>query len=683
MSSWINTRSTIRRYVLKHNQQDNINTNSVYSTSNIINNINHNVNTTQTTTHNVASSHVYKKIKNIAYFISHSGLFESEVVVLKKLGYHLYIPISKTSIEQDITNIRNIKLLDKELDVLDMYNPLCEEEPSDEVIHIIKNNFDIIFVSVVNMKLIHKLALQTNKPIIIRIFGRDGNYNYYDYYEQIKQYNNVYFGMAYKEILDLEPKESHHKYLFLPLPMNHYYDSYINTWNGDNNKLMFVCSHIEESPYYMDIYKSFKNNFSNFLYTIYGKHGVFSGSNKVGEIIKNDPTIVPNLSNEEFTQALQNNKVLFYHSIEKRHVHYHPIEATTVGMPVIFMAGSLFDSLTNNSSSGRAVTIEEAKIKIQRIMNNDTAFCKKVVSDNRIIFEKMSDDNYSKCLYSVLEQLKINKLNVCLIPHYGLGDIICMIPVINYLAEYYNKIKVVCLSHNVNNFKSFFIDNPNISYIIPKNESKNIMSNYPFNEELHQDELYDCDILRCGLHYESFNKKHNIIISPIRHPNPYHSFDNINIPYTVFWKYFKIPDNNDNNNLYKLLKFSGIPEYIFLHTSTSDEKLDYYDKKWLLSKYNIDSNVTLVINPNMNIYNSKHYFHKIAEQFVNKPILQYKELLINASSIFVTNSAFFCLAIHLNLNAKYKIVFKRNNASVKYIWCLESGCTNINYFTEI
>jgi hypothetical protein len=275
--------------------------------------------------------------------------------------------------------------------------------------------------------------------------------------------------------------------------------------------------------------------------------------------------------------------------------------------------------------------------------------------------------------------------NVCLIPHYGLGDIICMIPVINYLCKHYNKVKVVCLSHNSNNFKSFFSDNPNVLYIIPKNEKNKVMDNYPFNEELHSDDLYDCDILRCGLHKEAYNKKYNIQTINIDYNKiPFSFYYDLNIQYNVFWNYFKLPDTNKEESIYNILNNNGITDYIFIHNRTSDGILSNIDRIWLSKKYNIDSNITLLINPNENMYNKGHFFYNLAEQFINKPILQYKDIIINASSIFLSNSAFFCLALHLDMKAINKIVFKRTATSLKYVWDIKYGYKPINnIFTEI
>lgn len=83
------------------------------------------------------------------------------------------------------------------------------------------------------------------------------------------------------------------------------------------------------------------------------------------------------------------------------------------------------------------------------------------------------------------------------------------------------------------------------------------------------------------------------------------------------------------------------------------------------------------------MYKKSHYFYDIAEMFINKNILNYKDILINATSIFLSNSAFFSLAIHLDLKATNKIVFKRDGYSINYLWTPEYGYNKTSTFIEL
>ena len=347
MSSWLNKNRMIRTRVFKDIPTNNTDNNSLDIYSYI---------------------QPYRKIRNIAYLSLHPGLVNGEVKILKDLGYKIYIPKKDNQCEDNINIYRNTDLNNDKLDILDSFNPYIDI-PSDIIIDIILENFDIIFVTLLSMNIVHKIALKSNKPIIIRIFGKAGNYNYEDSYKEIAKYPNVYFGMGYKEMLEIEPVHSIHKYIYLPLPPNYYFEPYYNTWRNKTNKIMTVCSYIDESEYYKNIYNNFKKTFGDLPHVIYGRHGIMDGViSPLGETIKNDNCIIPNASLDIYTKAFQDNNVLYYHSIEPRHIHYHPIEAIMIGMPVIFLHNSLLDTLTDKNSNGRCKNDIEAKEKILRII---------------------------------------------------------------------------------------------------------------------------------------------------------------------------------------------------------------------------------------------------------------------------------------------------------------------------
>ena len=65
-----------------------------------------------------------------------------------------------------------------------------------------------------------------------------------------------------------------------------------------------------------------------------------------------------NLDDDEYYRGIATCKCLFYHSIEERHLHYHPLEAIVIGIPIIFFEQSLLSSYLANSE-GRCKNIDE------------------------------------------------------------------------------------------------------------------------------------------------------------------------------------------------------------------------------------------------------------------------------------------------------------------------------------
>jgi hypothetical protein len=312
----------------------------------------------------------------IAYLINHTALNTGEVLLLQKMG-HLVYTQNKSS--------RNYHV--SELDSLDFY-----KSQDNSVYDFFLKNFDIIMLSLPNSNFYISFSQYSSAmQIYIRLFGRESNYTYEEEYKKISSFSNISFLYTYKDILLNEPDYSHHKYKYLGLTRNYSFDTFGNSWTGTQNKLLFVCSYIEENEYYTNIYYSFKKLFNNYPHTILGKQKV-----PLGELLLNDDTVLTNLSFDKYVKEFQESKVMFYHSNEKRHIHYHPIEAVMIGLPVVFMANGLFDLFTNYSSAGRCVNEKEAQEKIFKILNGDDTLAKQIQSDNKKLLDFFSDDAYQR-----------------------------------------------------------------------------------------------------------------------------------------------------------------------------------------------------------------------------------------------------------------------------------------------
>jgi hypothetical protein len=344
----------------------------------------------------------------IAYLSTHPGLVYGEVRLLKEMGHEIYLPIVNKQIEE-VEAHRNIQLSEEKMRSLDSYNPFSENI-SNEIIDIFVKEFDMYFVTGLSIPFVLSIASHTQKPFLIRIFGRESNHNYNFITSKIKHFPNVWCGMAYEEMLEVEPEHTRHKFIYLPLPENYSFDSLRNTHKNTTRKLMFVCSYIDESSYYKNIYLDFKKNFGDLPHAIYGRQCIFENNSlkELGTIVKSDANIYPNCPAKEYQKAFQEYSVLFYHSVESRHVHYHPIEAVTVGMPVVFMEGCLFDSLTDKKSSGRCKDTQEARRKVERLLQGDTELAQRIMEDNSVILTKISKENYKNQFEKILLKLLPN-----------------------------------------------------------------------------------------------------------------------------------------------------------------------------------------------------------------------------------------------------------------------------------
>ena len=57
----------------------------------------------------------------------------------------------------------------------------------------------------------------------------------------------------------------------------------------------------------------------------------------------------------------------------------------------------------------------------------------------------------------------------------------------------------------------------------------------------------------------------------------------------------------------------------------------------------------MILQVNQNVYEKEHKFYNIAEKFVNKPLLFYIRTIENAEHVYITDSVFLCLCMHLHM----------------------------------
>lgn len=333
---------------------------------------------------------------------------EFECNLLRDLGYEIYL--CKTTGGNRSCNInfefdKTLTLQDSIITELNSYDFYSVKYPK-KLVDIVNRYFDIIIIPN-----IYPLALNVAKnfkgKILLRAFGYENNINYEQLTRSTKaikgwkkvfkpkdiiHYNEMtkalykikdrfVLGCAYKEIITNESPFFQKHSVYLPLGCGKSIWKYENTWIGTKQKIMFVCPSIETN-YYGDIYKKFKINFGDMPHSIFGKN-----------IYPNiDKSVLGFLDRALFNKALQEYKVMFYHSQEPRHLHYHPLEAIIFGQPLIFMGGGLLSMLSKNRCVGEAKDIFEAREKIKMVLNGDIGFINEIVNSQKIILEQFNYD---------------------------------------------------------------------------------------------------------------------------------------------------------------------------------------------------------------------------------------------------------------------------------------------------
>lgn len=222
---------------------------------------------------------------------------------------------------------------------------------------------------------------------------------------------------------------------------------------------------------------------------------------------------------------------------------------------------------------------------------------------------------------------------VFLISHLGLGDMININGAINFLLQYYNEVNILCKPHYYENVKKIYAYNSNIKITVGWDHDKSHIYN-----------SFDGDIINIGL--ESYptkfktGKRFTINLDPKQHGEHFmvQMYRNAHLNMSIYSDYFNLESTPESKNLYEFIKNYNI---IFVHEQASNFGVNLQDK------FDLDNENNIVICSNRNYYSSEHSKYEIANKFVNIPIIDYYDVLINSSEIHIVDSCFSSVIIPL------------------------------------
>ncbi|MPR11896.1 glycosyltransferase [Microvirga tunisiensis] len=272
-----------------------------------------------------------------------------------------------------------------ELDILnehDFYNGMTPE-----VAEIANKHFDVAFCAFFPRQLA-ALVRNFRNVIVLRPFGLSNGQTYTDitinslgYYfmhEIERRQGTFWFGQAYDHLAHIETGVFKRRAVTLPLGLQDAHVSHI--WTGTDPRILFVCPRINTSSYYKNIYNNFQRTFAGLPYIIGGAQ----------PIPVSDPNVTGHLSNDEYGRVMREARLMFYHSQEEHHLHYHPLEAVRVGMPLIFMAGGMLDKLGGEKLPGRCSSERQARQKVERVLSGDKRFISAVIKSQSALLSAVS-----------------------------------------------------------------------------------------------------------------------------------------------------------------------------------------------------------------------------------------------------------------------------------------------------
>jgi hypothetical protein len=324
--------------------------------------------------------------KNIFNLLNHKTLTDFDAPILIQKGFGVFFPKIYSTVDTVLCSIKQCFLdkydysLDISSNVLHTLNNIdffCDTAfENKDNIDLLNNNFQIIFSPLLEKNKLEQLLSKFKGTIYLRFFGNTEEYSYYTNY--LKGHDNLFsnklkFVFAFKEIFDFE--QSKHSFfnssnsLYIPCGIpDDFFNRYQNTYNKNNTinkKFVFVCSRINSCSYYTPVYNNFKNLLHDFPFIILGK--------KNENAVHMDERIKNNLSDDDYFKEMSQCIAMYYHGKEPRHLHYHPVEAVIIGMPVIFHDESIFSSFFKDSP-GKCHSDADVIEKMNRLNNDDICF---------------------------------------------------------------------------------------------------------------------------------------------------------------------------------------------------------------------------------------------------------------------------------------------------------------------
>ena len=338
------------------------------------------------------------KERRIAWLLTHTTLREAEVKLLRKLGYEVW---TTKQIQRhpgfrsgtgDLTWDDDLTISADVLTILNNHN-FYDDPITPEVASALNDHFETVLTDPYHQKLLELLEHFRGR-IVIRVFGREYPLIYSDYLDHLDmpllqermhlRKDQVWFTPCYESILPVEGEFLRSRGKLLPVALPERILKTEGTWVGGDLRIFFVCPSILTSPeYYGEIYHWFKCKYGHFPHLITGKQGI--------EVP--DPMVAGFVSDTEMQRLFREMQVMYYHSREPRHIHYHPLEAIAHGMPVIYMRGGLMELFDTGSQIGACDTDDEARSKIQAVLNSDMAFIREVQRSQRTILDTFLPEN--------------------------------------------------------------------------------------------------------------------------------------------------------------------------------------------------------------------------------------------------------------------------------------------------
>jgi hypothetical protein len=329
--------------------------------------------------------------RRVLWLLNHKTLLPAEVPILESFGFEVFAPAS-TPLDPDYASAtarhdKPLTISPKSRAALRDHG-FYTEAWSKDLRKLINNAFDLVVTSVINLPLIQTLQ-HFKGPIIARVFGREAELNYTQLFEAygctdlIKSVSDRFmFGQAYSNIGAIEESFLQQRARTIGCAVPESIWEKRNSWNRSQDNLLFICPRIDQNAYYREKYEVIKTVFASTGYTILGAQTAPSS----------DPNVLGYVSDAELFRRYAASAAFLYMSPEERHLHYSPIEAIVVGMPVLYMKGSMLATLAGMELPGECRSLEEMREKASRLVRGDKNLQEGIIATQARILTPFTDE---------------------------------------------------------------------------------------------------------------------------------------------------------------------------------------------------------------------------------------------------------------------------------------------------
>ncbi|WDL95155.1 hypothetical protein [Alicyclobacillus sp. ALC3] len=317
------------------------------------------------------------KERRILWLLNHKTLMPFEVPLLQSLGFEVFTPKvipnhtgDFRSTIVDFSYDSGLTIPDDVLRKLNSFDFYADRPWPSDITAALNHYFGIAITCIMKYPF-QGIMTGFSGKVIMRVFGVDNTMTYGKvlhliFGEQVDSWleavkDRFWFGESYEQLAECEATFLRDRALFLPVGIPQSVWRFQNTWQGTDKQVLFVCSNINDNPYYTKVYRDFKEQFGDFPHVIVGQQGS----------PVSDSHVLANVRDDQLRELFQRSKVLYYHSHEARHLHYAPVEAAIFGTPVVFYRDSLLRRIAGDEVHGAVDNIHHARELVSRLLQSD------------------------------------------------------------------------------------------------------------------------------------------------------------------------------------------------------------------------------------------------------------------------------------------------------------------------